>query len=73
MAPRTIRAVVEIQVNGTYTEEALRMELVRLVIGKIVIPREAKRCWGKHWIKIKSYTKLLGAERRRRKARQAET
>lgn len=62
MAPRTIRAVVEIQVSGNYTEEALRVETARLVLGKIDIPSGARLKKGS--VLIKSYAKLAAAERR---------
>lgn len=62
MVARTIRAVVEIKVDGSYTEEALRIEVARLVLGKIDIPSGARL--KKQSVIIKSYAKLAAAERR---------
>jgi hypothetical protein len=62
MAARTIRAVVEIRVEGNYTEEALRIEVARLVLNKIEIPATARL--KKQSVTIKSYAKLAAAERR---------
>jgi hypothetical protein len=49
-------------VSGAYTEEALRMEVARLVMGKIAIPEGARL--KKPSLTIKSYAKLTAAERR---------
>lgn len=61
MGFRTIRAVVEVQVAGAYTEEALRMEVARLVYHQLEAPAGAKM---KGRPSIKSYAKLAAAERR---------
>lgn len=70
-AQRTIRVVVEIKVRGACTEDDLRREVERIVLGKLSLPEKAKLA--PRSVMIKSFAKLTAAERRAHSAHQKIT